>query len=199
MIFGVGHVERVARACEAFRAGQRCGPGVTAIAGITLLAGAGDMANGQSLGIHVVDRIAFPQGQIEVAPSIEGESAWAIEGRSPEPRPIRCGLSFASAANRFDDPGRQIDRPDTMVSNVANKQSIAAAVDDDAVRLAQLCSSGRSAISRESGIAGACERGDHTGLGRDFSNHVIVAFGDVEIPGSIELYFVRHVQRGAGC
>src|SRR4029450_8521173 len=100
------------------------------------------------------------QGQIEVAPSIESDGARTIQGRPRKSRTIRCGLSFSGPANCFDDAGRQVQCPKTMVADVANQQSITPPVTRDAVGLTQLRASRRSAISRKSGIASACDRGD---------------------------------------
>src|SRR4026208_1445865 len=85
-----------------------------------------------------------------------------------------------------------------MVSDIANQQSIPTAIDDDAVWLTKVCTSRRSAVSRESRLASARYCRNQPCLRLDLSHHMIVAFRDIEVAGRIKLYFMRHVQRRLG-
>jgi hypothetical protein len=91
-------------------------------------------------------------------------------------------------------PGVEMQPPDALVPDVANEQR-AVAVEDDAVRLAQLGFDTRSAIAAESCDAGAGDRGDDLCLAIHLSDDVVVPFCDVQVARAVELDLVRHVQR----
>ena len=63
MVLGVGDVQPAACISQALRAAERRGARRTAVAGIALLASAGDVVNGGRVGRDPVDRIPFPQGK----------------------------------------------------------------------------------------------------------------------------------------
>src|SRR2546421_319277 len=105
------------------------------------------MMNGQALGVYAVDRIAFPQRQIEIAGSVESDCPRTVQRRSCERGAIWRRLPFPCAAERFDRAGRKVYLANTVITNVANEQPSAAWIHSDTVRLAELCASRRSAVS----------------------------------------------------
>jgi hypothetical protein len=81
-----------------------------------------------------------------------------------------------------------------MVADVADQQA-PVRIERNRMRLPKLCLRRGSAVARESGRASTGERRDDAGLRIDPPNRMVVALGDVEMAGAVELDLVRHVQR----
>ena len=168
------------------------------VARIALLAGAGQMMNRHGRRRDAVDRIALAKCEIEIAVTIDGDRARSIQRRTLHGGTIGSRLTFAGPSIGLDRAAGKIHLPNTVIPDIADEKP-ALGIHGNAVRLTKLRPCGRSAVPGESRGAGAGERGDHAGFRVDFPHDVVVAFGNVQVPGGVELDFVRHVQRCCGC
>ena len=71
------------------------------------------------------------------------------------------------------------------------------AIDGNAVRLTQLRPRGRAAVPENPGTPVPATVEIDARVRIDFPHDVVVALGDVQVPGGVELNLVRHVQRSA--
>jgi hypothetical protein len=93
-----------------------------------------------------IQRVAFPQRQIDRSVSIDRHRPRTVERRAFQGRAIRRWQAFAGSADGLDRAGREIHRADAMVSDIADQQP-AVRSDSDAVRLAQLRFRRRAAVT----------------------------------------------------
>ena len=84
----------------------------------------------------------------------------------------------------------------SVIPDIADEEP-ALRIDGNAVRLTQLRANGRTAVAGESRGASSGDSGDHARFRIDFPHHVVVALGDIQVAGGVELDLVRHVQRCA--
>src|SRR4029078_2383876 len=82
---------------------------------------------------------------------------------------------------------------DALVADIADEER-AVAIEHDAVRLAQLRLHTGPFASGEARDARPGDRRDDAARRVYLPDHMVVALGDVEVPGPVELDFVRHVQ-----
>ena len=196
MVLGVGDVERaVGSVGETLRAGQRRLGGRASVARIALLAGARHVMDRLVLQIDAVDRVPFPQREVEVALGVERHRARSVERRAGQRRTVGRRLALPGAREGLDEPGLQVDAPHAVVPDVADQQAPVGG-EHDAVRGAKPGLRRRSAVTGESRLAGAGYRGDDPGPHVHLADRVVVALDDIEVAAGVELDLVRHVQHG---
>ena len=146
VIFGVGHEQRVARPCQPLRPAKSCKTRRTTVARIPLLPGSGYMMKAQGLGSHAVDRVALPQGKVQVPSRIEGKCPGAIERGPVEGGTIWGWPLVTSPAEGVYDARGELYSSNTVITYVADEQKPAAWVHGNAMRRTQLCVGCESAI-----------------------------------------------------
>ena len=137
VVLGVGHKEPAVPVCKSLGSCQLGEVGRPAVARIAFLAGTSQMMKRPSLRGDTVDRIALAKREIKIAFMIEHHCSRPVQRRLFHRRTVRRRLSFAGAAIGLDHAARKIHLTNPMVPDVANEQ-LAAGIDRNAVRLAQL-------------------------------------------------------------
>ena len=108
--------------------------------------------------------------------------------------PSGVGCRSPVPANVSIRAGRQIDAPDAVIADVADQQP-PFRIDGDAVRLAQLraVAGPPSPENPATPVPANVEMTPVFAI--NFPDDMVVALGDVQMAGGVELDFVRHVQR----
>lgn len=163
VIFGVGHVQRVARPCQALRPAKSCKTRRTTVARIPLLPGSGDMMKAQGLAIHAVDGVALPQCNVQVPGRIEGKCPGTIERCSVEGGTIWGWPPVPSAAEGVDEARGELYPSQTVITYVADEQKPAARVHGNAMRRTQLCVGWPQGVAQTDPVASVALN--------DFSDH----------------------------
>src|SRR5260221_13504981 len=116
---------------DTLRAGELGLLSLTAVAGVALLARAGEMIDLPGPRIDAVDGVPLAQREIQVTFGIEVERAWTVEWRSRQRRSVGRRFLLAGSGVGVDHSAFQIDSPDAIVPDIAYQQ-LALGVEGDA-------------------------------------------------------------------
>src|SRR5579885_2547112 len=193
---GVGDVQAVVR-----RPGDSLGPvqlgqpGRAAVPGMALFSGSGHVLDAPGALVDAVHRVAFAQNQVEVALGIGGDGPRAVQGRARQGRAVRRGFAVADAGEGGDYAGGEIHPAYAVISDVADEQA-AAAIERDAVRLAELRLGGRAAVAAKAWFARARDGGDDFGLGVHSHDGVVGHIHEEQVAGFVEAHLIGLLERG---
>ena len=165
------------------------------------LARSGDMKELPLFHVDAEHLVSFPQSQPEVAVRSSAQRTGTSQGSFLADGSAVIGRHrLAGSTPRVDDSRFQIDRPDAVVSDVADKKRFAFCVELDRMRPIECCLGRRTAVTGKSGLPGTGHRLDHIRSGIELSYDVIRHLHPVEITGWMEANFVRLIRlRFRGC
>ena len=202
---GVGQVNVALRTdADALGTGERRFFGRAAVAGESLFAGAGDVADFAGFGhVDAHDLVPLTQGQPQVALGVEIDGTRAVERgfRLVEAVAVVGAVAFAVAANGRDGFGLEVDSANPMVADVADKEAVAEVrVELNAVRPAKLRLEGGSvAVAIETGLAGSGHGVDDPGFHFHHADEVIFHLHEEQIAVFVEAQFVGLEKFRIGC
>ena len=168
---------------------------VTAEAGVT---GAGDRGDDPAAGYDLTDTVVLGVRDEEVARGVHGDAGRVPQLRARAGAPVAAEAGNTGAGDRGDDPGAGGDPADAVVTGVRDEE-VARSVDGDAGRVPELRAGGGAPVAEEARTAGAGERGDDAGAGRDPADAVVRRVRDEEVAGGVDGDRVGKVQHGMGC
>ena len=135
--------------------------GGPAVAGEAGRAGAGESGNGAGLSVHLPHDAILHLDKVHVAGGVEAHLVRLVQPRRRRGAAVARVAGLAVAGDGGDGAGI-VDPADAVVAHVADvERAVGAAT--DAVGVVELCLRGRSAVARESRLAGA---GDGPDFGR---------------------------------
>src|SRR5206468_1978203 len=118
----------------------------------------------------------------EVAGGVDGDAARDPQLGAGGGAVVTAEAGVTGAGDRGDDPAAGYDLTDTVVLGVRDEE-VARGVDGDAGRVPQLRAGGGAPVAEEARTAGAGERGDDAGAGRDPADAVVRRVRDEEVAG----------------
>src|SRR4029450_9221571 len=93
-----------------------------------------------------------------------------------------------------NDSGGHLNPSKPVIGDVADVEILAARIELDRVRLAELRAGGGSAVAGEAGLAGPRDGGNYAGAAVDLPHDVVLHLDEVHVAGVVEADFVGLVQ-----